>query len=568
MSIRWRRFISRAVSAVLAVVLCAPVVAWADTWPDSSTKLQIPAERIGGADRFHTATAMAARSYPGWAGVTDVVVAAGDDASLVDPLSAASLCWAYDAPLLFVSRSSMPASTRSALQAIASANPAVTVHIVGGTKVVPGARVREIMAAIGTDNVEQPWPSGDRYTTAAGIATRVRAVAAEKSLTIPDAAFVANGADSGRFMDALVAAAVSRATGVPLLLTSTSAPPAATRAALAAAGDPEVIVIGGTVAVSDSAYSKLGADARWAGADRYQTGITVAKNAVTRGWSSGGVVGLASALPDALAGATHVGRAGGVVLPTESARLPKELFGFLANPPAPVERCVVFGGPKAIDDAQLKEIQGHPGRPRITSPSSRAVGQTMTVAGTVGGNTTSVSLYVSGVLVGAQNVSSYGSFSFTGVATPTKSGTLEVRATNPDSLTASASMQIERLVYPYATCIIIDKSDFKLYWIKDNRLVKAYPIAVGRTNAETPLGTWKILAKYHTDPKGVYGPRKMRMYRKVGSTYKFTAYNIHGTNQPWVIGTKASAGCIRMYNADVLELFPQVPLGTMVITRN
>ena len=39
-------------------------------------------------------------------------------------------------------------------------------------------------------------------------------------------------------------------------------------------------------------------------------------------------------------------------------------------------------------------------------------------------------------------------------------------------------------------------------------------------------------------------------------------YRIHGTDAPWTIGTAASKGCIRMYNADVLDLYPRVPLGT------
>ncbi len=122
--------------------------------------------------------------------------------------------------------------------------------------------------------------------------------------------------------------------------------------------------------------------------------------------------------------------------------------------------------------------------------------------------------------------------------------------------------------YPSATCIVIDKSDYKLYWVKHNRLVRAYPIAIGRASMETPApATWKILAKYHTSPGSVYGPRKMRLFRQRGGGYAFTAYGIHGTNQPWVIGTKASHGCIRMYNRDVLKLFPQVPMGTMVYTR-
>jgi len=41
-------------------------------------------------------------------------------------------------------------------------------------------------------------------------------------------------------------------------------------------------------------------------------------------------------------------------------------------------------------------------------------------------------------------------------------------------------------------------------------------------------------------------------------------YGIHGTPAPWTIGTMASLGCVRMYNHNVEELFPQVPMGTTV----
>lgn len=124
--------------------------------------------------------------------------------------------------------------------------------------------------------------------------------------------------------------------------------------------------------------------------------------------------------------------------------------------------------------------------------------------------------------------------------------------------------------YPWKTYIVIDKSSFKLYWVRNKMLVKTYPIAHGKNNC-TPERVWRIDAKYHTSPGSVYGPRKMRMFKRVatsgGYRYVFSAYAIHGTNQEWVIGTQASHGCIRMYNRDVLELFPQVPTGTMVVTR-
>jgi lipoprotein-anchoring transpeptidase ErfK/SrfK len=46
---------------------------------------------------------------------------------------------------------------------------------------------------------------------------------------------------------------------------------------------------------------------------------------------------------------------------------------------------------------------------------------------------------------------------------------------------------------------------------------------------------------------------------------KDTLYRIHGTNEPWTIGTSVSAGCIRMTNPDVMDLYERVPIGTKVV---
>jgi hypothetical protein len=43
-----------------------------------------------------------------------------------------------------------------------------------------------------------------------------------------------------------------------------------------------------------------------------------------------------------------------------------------------------------------------------------------------------------------------------------------------------------------------------------------------------------------------------------------SAYRIHGTDAPWTIGTAVSKGCIRMYNQDVLDLYPRVSVGATV----
>lgn len=46
---------------------------------------------------------------------------------------------------------------------------------------------------------------------------------------------------------------------------------------------------------------------------------------------------------------------------------------------------------------------------------------------------------------------------------------------------------------------------------------------------------------------------------------KDTLYRIHGTNEPWTIGKSVSAGCIRMLNQHVLDLYETTPVGTKVV---
>lgn len=213
---------------------------------------------------------------------------------------------------------------------------------------------------------------------------------------------------------------------------------------------------------------------------------------------------------------------------------------------------------------------GTPGQPKWVDPVGGTAASPCNVRVRAGTSTASMTLEVNGVVIRTVTCRPGSAVTFGKAKLPSGSSTFIVIAESLYGERIVFSKSAKRVSYPYATCIIVDKSDFKLYWIRDDQLVKAYPIADGRGDC-TPVGTWKILAKYKTDPHGVYGPRKMRLFRRVGRpghySYVYTAYGIHGTNQPWVIGTMASHGCIRMYNSDVLELWPQVPLGTMVITR-
>ena len=42
-------------------------------------------------------------------------------------------------------------------------------------------------------------------------------------------------------------------------------------------------------------------------------------------------------------------------------------------------------------------------------------------------------------------------------------------------------------------------------------------------------------------------------------------YRVHGTLEPWSIGTNASSGCIRMFNEDAIDLYQRCPIGTRVL---
>ncbi|MEW8985790.1 MAG: L,D-transpeptidase family protein, partial [Bacillus sp. (in: firmicutes)] len=76
----------------------------------------------------------------------------------------------------------------------------------------------------------------------------------------------------------------------------------------------------------------------------------------------------------------------------------------------------------------------------------------------------------------------------------------------------------------------------------------------------TPLGTWKVISKAKWG--GGFGTRWM------GLNVPWGTYGIHGTNRPDSIGNNASAGCIRMNNKDVEDLYKYVKHNTPVAIVN
>jgi lipoprotein-anchoring transpeptidase ErfK/SrfK len=116
--------------------------------------------------------------------------------------------------------------------------------------------------------------------------------------------------------------------------------------------------------------------------------------------------------------------------------------------------------------------------------------------------------------------------------------------------------------------IVVSLPDRKIALFEGGRLVKVYPIAVGKHSTPSPNGSFHIASRvvkptwYQPGKVVPTGPANPLGTRWMGLGYK--GYGIHGTNRPRSIGQAASHGCIRMRNQDVEDLFERVEVGDPV----
>lgn len=125
--------------------------------------------------------------------------------------------------------------------------------------------------------------------------------------------------------------------------------------------------------------------------------------------------------------------------------------------------------------------------------------------------------------------------------------------------------------------IVVKTSERRLYYTIDRQRALRYTVGVGRRGKQW-TGETRILAKYvHPQwivpeeirrdnpalpavfapgPNNPLGPRALAVSRD---------YAIHGTDRPKSIGGFVSYGCIRMHNAEIIDLFERVQVGTRVI---
>ncbi|ATD56040.1 L,D-transpeptidase family protein [Clostridium chauvoei] len=130
--------------------------------------------------------------------------------------------------------------------------------------------------------------------------------------------------------------------------------------------------------------------------------------------------------------------------------------------------------------------------------------------------------------------------------------TILIPSNNPKAYIDSNSIEPKYIIY-------IDVNSFTLSLINNKTKLteKIYPVAIGKPNTPSPIGTWQITSKaLMKDAFGGYW---------LGLNVPWDTFGIHGTNRPDSIGTMASGGCIRMYNHNVKELFNLVDYGTSVV---
>ncbi|NBN62726.1 L,D-transpeptidase family protein [Microvirga tunisiensis] len=138
---------------------------------------------------------------------------------------------------------------------------------------------------------------------------------------------------------------------------------------------------------------------------------------------------------------------------------------------------------------------------------------------------------------------------------------------------------------PYAPgTIVVDTKERRLYHVLEGGKAMKYGVGVGKEGMQWS-GVHKVTRK--AEWPGWTPPPQMRarerakgrilpVYMEGGINNPLgaralyigsTIYRIHGTNQPWTIGSAVSSGCIRMANEDVEHLYDNVEVGATVVVK-
>ncbi|MBN9670299.1 L,D-transpeptidase [Roseibium aggregatum] len=138
---------------------------------------------------------------------------------------------------------------------------------------------------------------------------------------------------------------------------------------------------------------------------------------------------------------------------------------------------------------------------------------------------------------------------------------------------------------PYAPgTLVIDTSERRLYHVLPGGKAMKYGVGVGKDGFQW-AGTHRISRK--AEWPGWTPPPQMRARERakgrilpahmpggpnnpLGARALYigsTLYRIHGTTEPWTIGSAVSSGCIRLANEDIIHLYSNVKVGSKVVVK-
>ena len=291
--------------------------------------------RLAGSDRYQTSAKIAAK----FGDVGTVYLASGQ--AFPDALTGTAPAVRDGAPVLLTRSASLPNAAAAALGTLKPEQ----VYVLGGVGAISDDVLAEVETLTGAEVVR--ISGSHRYATAQKLAES-RFTAAEV-----DTVYVAAGVDVA---DSLAAGPLAGLEEDPILLTKPDSLPSATIAALQTLDPDHIVVLGGSMAISDAVYTELGDYAgsieRLSGEDRYATAALVADRIAP---SEAAFVASGVMFPDALSGAAWAGHEGSPLLLTRPDLLSQATSAaLLEREPAAV---TVFGGAAAVADSVLIAIE-------------------------------------------------------------------------------------------------------------------------------------------------------------------------------------------------------------------
>jgi len=120
--------------------------------------------------------------------------------------------------------------------------------------------------------------------------------------------------------------------------------------------------------------------------------------------------------------------------------------------------------------------------------------------------------------------------------------------------------------------IVVDRSDNDIDLYLNDRFFKHYKVGTGKYE-KTPLGEFEITGRtaqpvwWRPDGKRVPYGDPDNLLGTHWLSLNIRGYGLHGTWEPDTIGKHASAGCVRLLNSDIEEMYTIIPVGTPVIIK-